>query len=183
MLKHEFSPWRSEYFGSVRCKCPFCEIANKRLINSPEGEFATADEGNFVLFRRENFFCVMNRYPYTLGEFMLIPNAHEEHLERLPLGVWQEMSALFPLCVSVLKEALGAKGVNVGINLGSAAGAGIGEHLHVHFVPRWSGDTNFMMTTAYTRVHGVPFFAQYQKLKEAFGKKIKGTSKKPFNGS
>ncbi len=167
-MKHEFSPWRSEYFGAVRCECPFCEIAAGRLVNSPPGEFATSDEGNFVLFRTADAFCVMNRYPYTLGEFMLIPREHAESPEQLAAGVWAQMSALVPACVGVLRGALGAQGVNVGINVGAAAGAGIGEHLHIHFVPRWRGDTNFMTTIGRTRVHGVPFYEQFVKLRAAF---------------
>ncbi len=179
-MKHEFSPWRSEYFGRVKCECPFCEIAQKRLINSEVGEFETADEGNFVLFRAKHSFCVMNRYPYTLGEFMLVPFAHAAGLDEVSGEAWSEMSALTPLCVSVLQKTLNAGGVNVGINIGEASGAGIAEHLHIHFVPRWSGDTNFITTIAHTRIHGVPFFEQFSKLKEAFRARLGEFAKTEF---
>ncbi len=168
-MEHEFSPWRAEYFktrkddGVTDHSCVFCDIA----------ENIQNDEENFVLFRAKNCFAVMNRYPYTLGEFMIIPYIHTDNIENLDKNIWSEMSDLVQLGVGVLKESLNANGVNIGMNLGSAAGTGIAEHIHYHLVPRWSRDTNFITTIAYTRVHGVPFLDQYHTLKKAFQKIFK----------
>lgn len=161
-FKHEFSPWRSEYFKSKPTKCVFCDIAQ-----NPQN-----DDENFVLFRAKYCFGVMNRYPYTLGEFMIIPHKHIDNIENLDDEEWSEISKIVKIGVKILKTTLNAEGVNIGMNLGSAAGAGISEHIHYHLVPRWSRDTNFITTISHTRVHGVPFLDEYKKLKNAFEKEF-----------
>ena len=110
----------------------------------------------------------MNRYPYTLGEFMVIPYEHIDNIESLDTQIWLEMSQIVQIGVDVLKRVLNANGVNIGMNLGAAAGAGIAEHIHYHLVPRWERDTNFITTIGYTRVHGVPFMEQFKSLKDEF---------------
>lgn len=162
-FSHEFAPWRAEYFKHKVEGCAFCAIA----------ENAAKDDENFVLFRAKSCFGVMNRYPYTLGEFMVIPYAHSDNIEELPEATWREMSELVRLGVRALKETLHAQGVNIGMNLGAAAGAGIAEHVHYHLVPRWARDTNFITTIAHTRVHGVPLAEQYAALKARFDEEIK----------
>ena len=110
----------------------------------------------------------MNLYPYSPGHFMVVPYAHEEQISSLPLVVWQEMSFFVREGVGILQKALGAKGVNVGMNLGAPAGAGIAAHCHYHLVPRWAGDTNFITTIAHTRVCGRDLNELYERLKAEF---------------
>lgn len=153
-----FAPWRSEYFGKKQSGCVFCNIVQD----------SSKDDENFVLFRAKHCFSVMNRYPYTLGEFMIIPYFHTDNIESLESEIWLEMCEIAQRGVGILKSELGAKGVNLGMNLGAAAGAGIAEHVHLHLVPRWERDTNFITTIGGVRVHGVPFGEQYDKLKSAF---------------
>lgn len=156
-MKHEFSPWRSEYFNDKKEGCVFCDIINSKF-----------DDDNFVIFRSKDCFGVMNRYPYTLGEFMIIPYEHTDNIESLSKDIWTQMSHFVQIGVGILKEKLYANGVNIGMNLGVAGGAGIADHIHYHLVPRWQGDTNFITTIGYTRVHGVPFLEQFFILKDAF---------------
>ncbi len=157
MFKILYAPWRSEYVEKKRIKgCVFCHISKH-----PE-----EDEKNHVLFRDEECFIVMNRYPYTPGHFMIIPHLHTQSLENLNDDIWLRMNRHAKRGVALLKEALGAEGVNIGMNLGAAAGAGIAEHIHMHLVPRWQRDTNFMTTVANTRVYSADFEKVYRKLKE-----------------
>ena len=121
-----------------------------------------------VIFRAKSCFGIMNLYPYSPGHFMVVPYAHEEQISSLPLGVWQEMSFFVREGVGILQKALGAKGVNVGMNLGAPAGAGIAAHCHYHLVPRWAGDTNFITTIAHTRVCGRDLNEIYERLKAEF---------------
>jgi diadenosine tetraphosphate (Ap4A) HIT family hydrolase len=110
----------------------------------------------------------MNKYPYTPGHFMIIPSLHTDTLENLDEKVWIEMSKYAKKGVKILKEDFGAKGVNLGMNLGSAAGAGIAEHIHLHLVPRWERDTNFITSIADTRIYSTDFERIYRKLKGFF---------------
>lgn len=157
-MEHLCAPWRSEYFSKKMSGCVFCDI-----VNNPQND---AQAG--VLFRAKNCFGIMNLYPYTPGHFMVIPYKHVENIEDLDAKTWQEMSAFVQKGVEILKRELNATGVNIGMNLGKAAGAGIAEHVHYHLVPRWERDTNFITTIADVRVNGVPFHPLYEKLKNAF---------------
>ena len=156
-----WAPWRMEYILSKKeGGCIFCH-------------FASADVSLFselhVLVATDDAFVVLNRYPFAAGHLLVVPTRHESELEIL---TEREHDALFRLtrdAASRLKKSVGAQGVNIGVNLGRAAGAGIAEHLHVHIVPRWDGDTNFMPVVADVRVmpqhlaatfhHLYPFFA------------------------
>lgn len=99
---------------------------------------------------------------------MVIPYKHIDNIENLDDEIWTEMSKFVKKGVEVLKKYIGASGVNIGMNLGSAAGAGIAQHVHYHLVPRWSGDTNFITTIGCVRVNGVPFGDIYEKIKLGF---------------
>jgi len=156
-----YAPWRNEYVAGAKVEgCVFCNISE-----TPE-----SDEEHHVLYRDEHCFMVMNRYPYTPGHFMIIPHHHTDALESLDSQVWLHMTALAQRGVRTLKESLGAHGVNIGMNLGKAGGAGIAEHIHLHLVPRWERDTNFITSIAQTRVYSTDFERIYQKLKEAIRK-------------
>jgi diadenosine tetraphosphate (Ap4A) HIT family hydrolase len=152
-----YAPWRSDYVTHEKIEgCVFCHISRHPDL----------DEQHHVLFRNEHFFVVMNKYPYTPGHFMMIPHMHTDKLEALDPVIWMKMSAQVQKGVQLLKEVVHAHGVNIGMNLGEAGGAGIAEHIHFHFVPRWQRDTNFMTSVAQTRVHSTDFEKIYQMLKE-----------------
>lgn len=151
------APWRSEYFSQKIDGCVFCHIVNNK----------NEDEALKVLFRDKNCFGVMNKYPYSPGHFMIIPNVHTNAIETLDSETWQEISLHVRNGVRLLKEHMNAPGVNIGMNLGVCGGAGIAEHVHYHLVPRWSRDTNFITTIGDTRVNGVDFDVIYKKIKEA----------------
>ena len=157
-MEHICAPWRSEYFSKKEQGCVFCNV-----VNHPEKDAQTG-----VLFRAKRCFGIMNLYPYTPGHFMVIPYVHTDKIESLDEQTWSEMSAYVREGVKILKRELNAAGVNIGMNLGKAGGAGIAEHVHYHLVPRWSGDTNFITSIAEVRVNGVPFTPLYEKLKAAF---------------
>nr|AOR51281.1 histidine triad (hit) protein [uncultured bacterium pBF1] len=99
---------------------------------------------------------------------MIIPHHHTDALESLDLEVWLHITALAQKGVRMLKESIGAHGVNIGMNLGRAGGAGIAEHIHLHLVPRWERDTNFITSIAQTRVYSTDFERIYHKLRDAF---------------
>ena len=150
-----YAPWRSDYVTGERIEgCVFCHISSH----------ASNDADLHVLYRDEHCFVVMNRYPYTPGHFMIIPHHHTDKLEELDSEVWLHMSALAQKGVRLLKECLSAQGVNIGMNLGSAGGAGIAEHIHMHLVPRWTGDTNFITSISETRVYSTDFEKIYKKI-------------------
>ena len=163
MEKILYAPWRDEYITNEKIEgCVFCHIA------SHAGE----DEKLHVLYRDKHCFIVMNKYPYTPGHFMIIPNYHTDKLEDLDSVVWLHMSALAQQCVRLLKDGFGAKGVNIGMNLGAPAGAGIAEHIHMHLVPRWQRDTNFITSIAHTRVYSTDFEKIYEKIKALIPKYV-----------
>lgn len=158
-MERLYAPWRTEYITSNGKKiqgCVFCHV-----VNNPQDDTELG-----VLYRDKEFFIVMNKFPYSPGHFMIIPNFHTANLEDLDEKVYAKMSNFAQKGVKLLKEVLGAHGVNIGMNLGNAGGAGIAEHIHMHLVPRWSGDTNFITTVGQTRVYSTDFEKIYNKLKE-----------------
>jgi diadenosine tetraphosphate (Ap4A) HIT family hydrolase len=156
MDKILYAPWRNDYITSKEIKgCVFCHIST----HSDE------DESLHVLYRDEQCFAVMNRYPYTPGHFMIIPHCHTDKLETLDSEVWLRMSEIAQRGVRLLKEGFGAQGVNIGMNLGKSGGAGIAEHIHMHLVPRFERDTNFITAIGETRVYSTDFEKIYRKIK------------------
>jgi len=149
-----YAPWRDEYVTNRKIEgCVFCHISTHE------------EEDLGILYKDEYCFMVMNKYPYTPGHFMIIPHTHTDKLEELDPEVWLHMSALAQRGVKLLKEGLNAQGVNIGMNLGKAGGAGIAEHIHMHLVPRWERDTNFITSIAQTRVYSTDFNKIYKKIK------------------
>lgn len=156
-MERIYAPWRFEYVTEDKIEgCVFCHIER-----NPQD-----DEKLGVIFRDENCYVVMNKYPYSPGHMMVIPNFHTDKVEELSDEIWLEMNLRVKQGISLLKETLNAEGVNLGMNLSKAAGAGIAEHVHYHLVPRWLGDTNFITTIGDTRVYPVDFHKLYTKLKE-----------------
>jgi ATP adenylyltransferase len=113
---------------------------------------ADDDAKSYVLYRGESVFVALNLYPYNNGHLMVVPNRHVPSLEDLDEATLAELLTVTQRCLVVLRAAYEPHGFNIGINIGSAAGAGVADHLHQHIVPRWAGDTNFMTTLGETRV-------------------------------
>jgi len=126
------------------------------------------DENNFVLHRGAHNFVILNLYPYITGHLMIAPFAHVGELDSAPKEVTDEMMDLAKHCETALREVYHPDGLNLGMNLGRAAGAGIADHIHLHIMPRWAGDTNFMTTVGETRVLPEDLSTTYQKVREKF---------------
>lgn len=155
MSQQLWSPWRMEYVSGDKPEgCIFCELPRQH-----------DDRGNLILLRAEHTFVIMNRYPYINGHLMIAPYAHTARPSELAREVQGEMMAVMGLCIEALEEVMGPDGANVGINLGRAAGAGIVDHLHMHIVPRWVGDTSFMTVFCDTRVICEALEQTYDSLK------------------
>ncbi|CAE09577.1 HIT family protein [Wolinella succinogenes] len=151
-----YAPWRSAYFGEEKIKgCVFCHLS----------ETPHQDEEHKVFYRDDLCLAVMNKFPYTPGHFMIIPHAHVDTPTLLSEESWLHLSRLAQKGVALL-EAFGAHGVNYGINIKRSGGAGIPDHLHLHLVPRWSGDTNFITAIGDSRIYGVDFEGIFQSIKK-----------------
>jgi ATP adenylyltransferase len=156
-MEHLWAPWRNTYVKDTQKNGPnvFAEIAN-----------GTEDESNFVLARGKGCFVVLNLYPYNTGHLMVIPYRMTGALEDLSDEETLEMMTMLKRMKAAVAAAFQPQGFNVGINLGSAAGAGIEQHLHIHLVPRWRIDSNFMTTVAETRVHPNDLASVYAAIKK-----------------
>jgi len=156
-MKHVWSPWRLEYLTVPKTDgCVFCHAAQ-----------SDEDRENLVLVRGELAFLILNRYPYNNGHFMVVPYAHVSSLEDLDAPVLTEMMLLLNQGLAALRRAMAPEGFNIGANLGRAAGAGIEDHVHIHAVPRWVGDTNFMPVVGDMRVVPQTWLQTYDLLKSA----------------
>jgi len=127
-----------------------------------------ADRGFLILHRGEHNAVIMNLFPYNNGHLMIIPYAHQATFEGLPDAALLEVMVLANRCVAVLREAMNAQGFNIGVNLGKVAGAGIREHVHMHVVPRWEGDTNFITTVGGIRCIPEDLQESYDRLKKVW---------------
>ncbi len=155
-MEHLYAPWRYSYVSEEKIEdCVFCHIS-KNLD----------DKKMQVLFYDEYCFVVMNKFPYAPGHIMVIPYFHTDKLEDLDDKTWKVLSLRVKQGVKLLKDTLSCEGVNIGMNLGKAAGAGIEQHIHYHLLPRWLGDTNFITSIGQTRVYPVDFDKIFLKLKE-----------------
>jgi len=126
------------------------------------------DETNFVLHRAEHCFVVLNLYPYITGHLMVVPYLHTNEFDSVPKEITDEMMDMVKRSQTALREVYSPSGFNMGMNLGSAAGAGIADHLHIHLLPRWAGDTNFMTTVGESRVIPEDLPTTYSKLRAHF---------------
>lgn len=123
---------------------------------------------NLIVERGKNAFVILNRYPYNNGHLLVVPYKHCDSLDALSIEARNEMMALANSAVKILRALYNPQGFNVGINLGAVAGAGLAEHVHLHVVPRWGGDTNFMSVVGQTRVHPEELAETYQRIFEAW---------------
>ncbi len=159
-MNHLWSPWRMAYIENHKKDndCVFC-IAQAKADSAE----------NLIAFRGKLAYVILNRYPYTSGHLMVVPFGHKSNLEGLDAEVRAEMMELATRCTTVLRKVYKTETFNIGINIGEAAGAGVLGHVHIHIVPRWAGDTNFMSTTGGTRVLPEALEDTYQRVKEGFG--------------
>lgn len=159
-----WSPWRNQYVTSGQTQkppgCVFCYFAT-----STAPEF---DAEHFILYRGQHNFVLLNLYPYTTAHLMIVPYAHIAELAEIAKPVSDEMMDLAKQAQSIIGQTYHPDGYNVGMNLGSAAGAGVAAHLHLHLLPRWKGDANFMTTVGETRVLPESLSDTYLKLKKYF---------------
>jgi ATP adenylyltransferase len=159
-LERLWAGWRTSYIDDVATQAPpegDHECLFERLASAP-------DDVSLVLARNEHAFAVMNAYPYTSGHLMVAPLRHESTLADLSRAVAAAVMALVQDANVAVLAAYSPDGINVGANIGRAAGAGVPGHVHVHVLPRWSGDTNFMTTIAEARVLPEPLTKSYEKL-------------------
>ena len=154
-----WSPWRYHYVSTVSPgdECIFCAKARE-----------DRDEENLVLHRGRLNYALLNLFPYTTGHLMITPYRHVAQLEDLTEDEAAELMQLTRLAVRCLREVYRPQGFNLGMNLGECAGAGIAGHLHMHVLPRWTGDANFMTTIAETRVMPEDLRETWRKLSAAF---------------
>ena len=156
-----WSPWRMRYItdNEKPGECIFCSYP--KMKDGIE---------NLIVHRGKTAYVILNRFPYTSGHVMVVPFQHESSIEALSTDVRGEMMELVNETLGVLRKVYQPEGFNIGINMGSAAGAGIAEHAHIHIVPRWVGDTNFMSTTAETRVIPEDMEVTYRRISEVWSK-------------
>jgi len=158
-MNHLWSPWRMEYIenNTKEDGCIFC-------IAQAKEESAE----NLIAHRGERAYVILNRYPYTSGHLMVVPFEHKATLEELDPLTRAEMMELTTLCMTVLRNVYNPQAFNMGANIGEAAGAGVKEHVHIHIVPRWQGDTNFISTLGETRVLPELLEDTYERVKKGF---------------
>jgi ATP adenylyltransferase len=160
-MEYLWTPWRSTYMKEKKdkAKCIFCEAAA-----------SAQDAQNLVVYRGESCFVLLNRYPYTSGHLMIAPYRHVSRLTAVDEATTAEMMRFVRLAETALQEAYSPDGLNLGMNLGEAAGAGIEQHIHMHVLPRWKGDANFMTSVGETRIIPEMLEETYRKVHEAFGR-------------
>lgn len=158
-MDYLWTPWRYTYVANVDKAegCVFCLRA------------AEDDKKALVVHRAQHCFVILNRYPYTSGHVMVVPYAHLDSLEKLPTPAAHEMIELSKKMEGVLRSLYRPDGVNLGMNLGKAAGAGVAGHIHMHVLPRWVADANFMTVVGETRLLPEDLDTTWKRIKEALG--------------
>jgi ATP adenylyltransferase len=166
-MDHIWSPWRYRYVttSSPDDRCVFCAKLT-----------AGDDEGNYIIHRGAHNFVLLNLFPYTNGHMMVAPYAHVADYDDLPDEAAHEMTMLTQQAVRHLKALYKPHGINVGMNLGQCAGAGIAGHLHMHILPRWYGDVSFMTSIGETRVLPEELSVTWRKLRGAFAGGVEARS-------
>ena len=160
-----WSPWRYAYVGTENKtedtdseNCVFCRLLKNNL----------PDEKKFILYRAEHNFIILNIYPYISGHLMVVPYEHAADLDAAAKAATDELMDLTKRSQGILREVYKPDGINLGMNQGKAAGAGVAEHYHLHILPRWFGDANFMTAIGETRTIPEALTTTYEKLKNKF---------------
>ena len=162
-MDYLWTPWRYAYITAATkdeyaAQCIFCGLPK------------LPDYDAKIVYRGEHCFVILNSFPYTSGHVMVVPFAHLDELQKLPEAAAQEMMALSQKMESVLRQVYTPDGINLGMNIGRAAGAGVAGHIHMHVLPRWVGDTNFMTVTGESRVLPEALEETWKKLRAELGK-------------
>ena len=164
-----WAPWRETYMTQLTTKqksCVFCRILAARQ-----------DKKHLIFIRKPYAYAVLNLYPYSNGHCLVVPNRHVADINKLSQEEYAELMELLREAKDLLQEVFKPHGFNVGMNLGRIAGAGIPGHVHMHIVPRWKGDHNFMPVTAATKVISQSIPVTFKKLDDAYKKRYRGTRK------
>jgi ATP adenylyltransferase len=168
-MERLWAPWREGYIAKIRTKqksCVFCHILADHK-----------DKQHLIFIRKAHAYAVLNLYPYSNGHCLILPNRHVGDISKLRQEEYIELMELLRETKDLLQEVFKPQGFNVGINFGRIAGAGLPGHVHVHIVPRWKGDHNFMQVNASTRVISQSLSVIYKKLDDAYQKRHRGTRK------
>jgi ATP adenylyltransferase len=158
-MKFLSAPWRWDFISKItgKEKCIFCDA----LASS-------SNQKSLVCYRGRNFFVILNKYPYSSGHLMVVPNKHIDSLAKISSEESMEMWDLIKKAVQILKKRFNPSGFNLGMNVGKAAGAGVKDHIHLHIVPRWEGDANFMPVIGKTKVMSYDMNTIFRILLEEF---------------
>jgi ATP adenylyltransferase len=160
-MDYLWTPWRYAYVSTAEkaAGCVFCEA-----VKSP-------DDKALIVHRGRQCFVILNTYPYTPGHVMVVPYTHLDELQKLPAEAAQEMITLSQRMETVLRQLYHPDGINLGMNIGKAAGAGIAGHIHMHVLPRWVADANFMSVVGETRVLPETLDVTWARMREALARK------------
>jgi len=156
-MDHLWTPWRYAYVTGAEktVECVFCEAPKE------------SDEKAYIVHRGSHCYIILNAYPYTNGHVMVVPYAHLDELQKLPTDAAGEMMALTQEMEKVLRSLYHPDGINLGMNIGKAAGAGVAGHIHMHVLPRWVADANFLSVVGETRVLPEALEVTWQRIREA----------------
>lgn len=169
-MKRLWAPWRMEYILEAQESeggCIFCEKPKEN-----------DDEKNLILHRSQRCFVILNKYPYNNGHLMIVPYVHESDFTKISTEIAIDMHLMIRQSILTMQNTIKPHGLNIGINLGRTAGAGIDEHMHYHIVPRWNGDTNFMPVISETKVVSEALHETWEKLSSEFKKLLKSSNNK-----
>jgi len=159
-MDYLWTPWRYAYVSTAEkaTGCVFCDVVK-----------ANDDAKTFIVHRGKHCFVILNAYPYTPGHVMVVPYAHLDELRKLPVEAAHEMIELSQCMETIERELYHPDGVNLGMNIGKAAGAGIAGHIHMHVLPRWVADANFLSVVGETRILPETLDVTWKRMKEAMG--------------
>jgi len=165
-FKKLWAPWRMKYIEGIDTedagRCIFCE--------KPE---ENNDKKNYIIYRGKKCFVILNIFPYNNGHLLVVPYKHTSEISDIDLETMLEVMETVTIAVEAIKKTMRPDGFNIGMNLGRSAGAGVAEHLHIHIVPRWNGDTNYMPVIGGTKVISESLEDTYKKLKNAIDNCLK----------
>ncbi|HOI45934.1 MAG TPA: HIT domain-containing protein [Candidatus Aminicenantes bacterium] len=167
-MRYIATPWREDYVRNVykNKDCVFCKARRRK-----------SDDESYILCRGSHNFIMLNKFPYTTGHLMIIPNRHMADFEKATPAASAEFMDMWKLCLKILRRHYSPHGFNAGMNLGRCAGAGIAEHFHLHVIPRWTGDSNFLPLLSRTRIIVEDLETTYERLKPLFNKNMTRLSK------
>ncbi len=161
-MERLWSPWRSQYISAFGTDteykgCIFCDAFN-----------SDDDDMHYLVIRHTHCFTLMNLYPYNSGHLLIVPNQHTNSIVNLEQTTYYEMMDIVRIWLQVYKSAMNPQGFNIGTNIGRAGGAGLDSHVHVHIVPRWLGDSNFMPVIGETKVISEDLLETMKRLRKGF---------------